>query len=307
MRPLRAGVVGAGYLGSFHAEKYAGLEGVELRGVADLDAGRGEALAVRLGTRAVRDFRALLPELDVVSVVVPPEGHFEVASACLQAGVHVLLEKPMTRTLPEAEALVALARERGRVLQVGHLERFNPALLAVREQMQAPLFIEAHRLAAFKTRGTEVDVVMDLMIHDIDIVLDLVPSEVQAVRSVGVPVLSDRVDIANARVEFANGCVANLTASRVSQGPMRKLRVFQPDSYVSLDLMAREVAICRRPGGTGAEAAIDLSTRRFEAADALLAEISAFLDSVRQQAPPRVPGEAGKRALEVALAVVEGL
>lgn len=309
MQHLRALVIGAGYLGSFHAEKYAQLAGVTLAGVADLDSERAQLLAGRLGTRAVTDFAALLAEADLASVVVPPEAHHAVAARCLEAGLDVLLEKPMTETIAQARDLIERAARGGRILQVGHLERFNPALAAAQGRIGTPLFVEAHRLAAYKPRGTEVDVVLDLMVHDIDIVLSLVRRPVCEVRAVGVPVLSDSVDIANARIEFEGGCVANLTASRVSQAPMRKLRLFQHDGYVSLDLLERRVTLCQRCPDASAAAAgpFTVDTCQVEPSDALRAEIAAFVESVRTRTSPVVTGLDGLRALEVALKVRESL
>ncbi|HXV20293.1 MAG TPA: Gfo/Idh/MocA family oxidoreductase, partial [Desulfuromonadales bacterium] len=214
MSRLRAGVIGVGYLGRFHAQKYAALENVDLVGIADVSRERAEEVAAEVGTTAFTDYRELLAQVDLVSIVVPTQHHFPVAKECLEAGCHILLEKPVTQTVAEADELIRMAAERHLIFQVGHLERFNPAILALRGVLKNPLFIESHRLAPFKPRGTDVNVVLDLMIHDIDIILNMVPSTVKVVNSVGVPVLSNEVDIANARLQFENGCVANVTASR---------------------------------------------------------------------------------------------
>jgi len=305
-QPLRAAVIGAGYLGSFHAQKYAALDGARLVGVVDVDANRAREVAQRAGAPAYTDYREVLGEIDVASIVVPTEAHFEVARACLEAGVHILVEKPVTRTVEEANELVQLAARRALVFQVGHLERFNPAILAVREQITRPLFIESDRLALFKPRGTDVNVVLDLMIHDIDLILSLTRSEITDVRSSGFKVLTDAVDIANARIEFADGCVADVNSSRVSQQSLRKLRIFQPDLYVSIDCGTFHVRTVRKEGPATSPEGIPRivsSEQQFEKADPLLAEIRAFLDSVRAGREPPVTGEDGRRALEVALKI----
>jgi predicted dehydrogenase len=304
--PLRAAVIGAGYLGSFHAQKYAALDGARLVGVVDVDANRAREVAQRAGAPAYTDYREVLGEIDVASIVVPTEAHFEVARACLEAGVHILVEKPVTRTVEEANELVQLAARRGLVFQVGHLERFNPAILAVREQITRPLFIESDRLALFKPRGTDVNVVLDLMIHDIDLILSLTRSEITDVRSSGFKVLTDAVDIANARIEFADGCVADVNSSRVSQQSLRKLRIFQPDLYVSIDCGTFHVRTVRKEGPAASPDGmprIVSSEQQFEKADPLLAEIRAFIDAVRAGREPPVSGEDGRRALEVALKI----
>jgi predicted dehydrogenase len=300
---VRAAVVGAGYLGRFHAEKYAAHPGARLVAIVDTDGERARALAARLGTEALTDRRALRGRIDCASVAVPTRAHFEVARDLLDMGVDVLVEKPLTGTIAEGRALVELAEGRGRVLQVGHLERFNPAVLALDAVVTRPRFIECHRLASFSERGTDVDVVLDLMIHDLDVVLSLVPSEVRSVEAVGVPVLSRSVDIANARLRFADGCITNLTASRVSMKRERKLRIFQEDAYLAVDYDARRVRICRRETGPDGQSALQLEDREVPPGDALEAEIDAFLRAVRERAVPRVSGREGLRALEVAEAI----
>lgn len=305
---LRAAVVGAGYLGSFHAEKYAQAAGCELVAVADVDRGRAEALATRLGTRAVDDFRELIGAIDCASVVVPTQHHHAVASVLLDAGVDCLVEKPLAASAAVARELVALAHARGRILQVGHLERFNPALTRVARMLTRPRFIECHRLAPFTARGADVDVVRDLMIHDLDLIRLLVPEEVVAIEAVGVPVVTTTPDIANARLRFAGGCVANVTASRVSMKRERKLRLFQPDTYLAFDLAERSVRICRRTPTPQGLAEIAWEQIDLGAVDALAREIEAFLASVRTRSRPAVTGEDGCAALELAeriLAVME--
>ncbi len=310
MPQLRAAVIGAGYLGRFHAEKYAVLEDTALTAVVDPIPERARGLAESFGARAYADHLSVLDRIDLASIVVPTEAHFEVARALLEAGIHVLIEKPMTRTLEEADVLIRIARQRGLVLQVGHLERFNPALRALEGTLKEPLFIESHRIASFQPRGTDVSVVLDLMIHDIDIVLTMVKSELSAIRAVGVPVLSPEVDIANARLEFRDGCVANVTASRVSHSPVRKVRVFQSDAYISIDYQERAIAIARREADPAAKPygfRIVQEARSFEQSDPLGLELRAFVTSVRDGTAPLVSGEDGRRALQVALAVGEGI
>ena len=249
----------------------------------------------------------MLGVLDLVSIVVPTEAHYSVARACLEAGAHILVEKPVTRTLEEADELIRLAAAKARVVQVGHVERFNPAVLALRQVLEKPLFVESYRLASFKPRGTDVDVVLDLMIHDIDIILNLVQSEIADVRPIGFPVLTDEVDIGHARLEFANGCVANVTASRVSDKAMRKVRVFQQDAYLSIDLHNPKFGCWRRLRDGGGAPRLASEEKTFPPADLLLEEVRAFVTAVREGAPPVVSGADGKRALEVALRISAGM
>ena len=305
-KPLRAAVIGAGYLGKFHAQKYAALEDCELRAVVDVDPARAQQVAGTVGASAAIDYRQVLRDIDVASIVVPTELHHEVAKACLLAGVHILVEKPVTRSVEEAAELVELAAQRGLTFQVGHLERFNPAILAVRDQISRPLFIESDRLAVFKPRGIDVNVVLDLMIHDIDLILSFVGSDIRDVRASGFPVLTPAVDIANARIEFADGCVADVSASRVSQTSLRKLRIFQPDHYFSIDCENFHVRSVRKEGSGVTPAGmpqIASSEQQFQQADPLMAEIRAFAHAVRNRTDPPVTGADGKRALEVALEV----
>ena len=300
---LRAAVIGVGALGRYHAQKYAASSGAELYGVADLQEERAQAIAAQHGGRAVRRFEELLPHIDVASIVVPTERHFEVARACLDAGVHVLIEKPISRSLEEADALVALARAKGLTLAVGHLERFNPAFIELSGLLDRPFFVEAERLGGFKGRGTDVDVVLDLMIHDIDLVLAMMPSKAISVSACGFQVLTDLIDIANARIEFADGAVADLSASRVSRTPVRKLRVFGPHFYASADLNIPELRVERKPGpdGGGSEA------RTFDGADALRTEIEGFIAAVRGDDGRVVTGESAREALRLALEVNDAI
>jgi predicted dehydrogenase len=303
MGKLRAAVIGAGYFGRLHAAKLAANPDVELVAVADLDAARAESVAGETRCRPVRDFRELIGTIDIASVAVPTESHHAIARPLIDAGAHVLIEKPIARTLEEADDLVRLAAQRGALVAVGHQERFNPAFVALRAEPGRALFIEAERLTEFRGRGTDVDIVLDLMIHDLDLVLSLVGAEPVHVSACGFSVLTDALDIANARLEFASGCVANISASRVSQSPVRKLRVFQTDSYVSADLQsARLRSVSRSPT---AASGVVVGEQSFESADALGAGIAAFVSAVRLRRPPPVDGEAGRRALKLALEIGE--
>lgn len=299
---LRAAVIGVGYLGRFHAQKYAALPGCELVGVADAFLPTAEKVAAELACRATNDFRTLFGQIDVVSIAATTEQHYAIARECLAAGLHVLVEKPITVTVAQADELIALADQHQRVLQVGHLERFNPAWLAARPKMTQPMFIEAHRMAPFKPRGIDVSVILDLMIHDLDLILPLVNSPIKELRASGVPVLTDGVDIANVRIEFANGCVANLTASRTSTAAMRRMRLFQPQGYMSIDFGERTISMSRKADAL-MEGESPITTERSQEppGDALMTEIIAFTDSVRQQKPAVVSGRDGRAALAVAL------
>lgn len=305
-RILKVGVIGVGYLGRFHAQKYAAMEGVELVGVVDSDEKRAQAVAAECATTPMTDYRQLLPLVDAVSIVVPTSGHHQVTRDCLQASVDVLVEKPITTTLEEADDLIALAKTHSRILQVGHLERFNPAVLAMRPMLTHPLFIEAHRIAVFKDRGTDVDVVLDLMIHDIDIILSIVNAEIEQILTSGAPVITALTDIANARIIFTNGCTANITVSRISMENMRRMRIFQPGQYLSVDFGKKEVMSIRlKPGTDGGHPLPDISKAGFQDQDVLELELRDFMAHVRNRTQPAVSGEAGRRALAVALQVVE--
>ena len=301
MSTLKTGVVGVGYLGRFHAQKHRLLDGVELVGVADADAARGRAVADEIGTRYFADAHALLPHVDAVTIAASTAAHYDLARLFLEHGKHVLVEKPMTRTSAEAAVLTKLAAERGLKLQVGHVERFNPAFLAARASLTTVRFIECHRLAPFKGRGADVSVILDLMIHDLDVILSLVGARPVGVSAVGIAVLTDDVDIANARIEFANGAIANVTASRVSTGSQRRFRVFQPNQYVSMDFGTGEVRRVEKVGATGqGEPALREESWNLEKSDALLAETAAFVAAIRDDTPCLVSGEDGRAALELA-------
>lgn len=309
MSTIRAAVVGAGYLGRFHAQKYASEPACSLVAVADTRAEARDALSRELNTRGVADHRELLGQVDAVSIVTTTPAHYAIARDFLEAGAHVLVEKPITETPEQARELIGLAARKGRILQVGHLERFNPAIVAAEGRLEGARFIECQRLAPFKERGTDVNVVLDLMIHDIDIVQSIVGRPIESIDAVGTPVFSGAVDIANARIRFEGGCVANVTASRVSLKTERKLRVFRDDAYLSIDLQQRILTtITKRSTPLGAgELPVNIEEQSFEQGDALRAEIRSFLDCIAKGRPPVVDGEAGLRALETAIRITEML
>ncbi len=304
---VRVGVIGVGYLGRFHAEKYAAMAEAELVGLVDVDIARANDLAAKLGTKGYKDYNQLIGKVDAVSIVVPTAAHYEVSRAFLENDTDVLIEKPITSRLEEADELIELAESRGLLIQVGHLERFNPAVTALDGIVKQPMFIESHRLSTFKARGTDVSVVLDLMIHDIDIILNFVKSAVTSIHAAGISVISDHVDIANARLEFANGCVANVTASRISAKDQRKIRLFQKDGYISVDFANREITIIR-PDGSAAEGVIpgmQINQLCFTKADALQDEIKSFLRAVRLRRVPEVTGQMGRDALKIALSIMD--
>ncbi|MGO9988942.1 MAG: Gfo/Idh/MocA family protein [Steroidobacteraceae bacterium] len=304
---MRTAVVGVGYLGRFHAQKYSSLPNSRLVGIADPSPAAREAVAAELGVPAHADYRALLGTVDAVSIVTPTPLHYELAREFLETGAHVLVEKPMTATVAEGESLIEAARCANRILQVGHLERFNAAVQAVQPILTVPRFIESARLAPFKHRGTDVDVVLDLMIHDIDLILSIVRSPVTSVDAIGSSVFSNEIDIANARLRFANGCVANATASRVSLKTERRLRLFQDDAYVSVDLHQKVLTVIRKVAGMGADGMprVDIEETSYDQGDALKAEIEAFLDAAASGRPPPVSGEDGLKALRTAVTIAE--
>jgi predicted dehydrogenase len=302
---VRAGVVGVGYLGRFHAQKYAAAVDAELIGVSDIDADRGKAVAEELGTEFYADPAALVGRVDAVSIAASTSAHFELCRDFLEAGIHVFVEKPMTRTSEEGRRLTELAAERGVKLQVGHIERFNPALVAAREGLGRPSFIECHRLAPFKSRGVDVDVVLDLMIHDLDVILSLVNGQPKLVSAVGIAVLTAHVDVANARIEFDNGAIANVTASRASTKAERKFRVWQDQQYVSIDFGRGSIQkVTSRPGWNDGESPLEEKTWNLEKGDALQAEIEAFVDAIRNDTDCVVSGADGVAALELAELII---
>lgn len=283
------------------------MAGADLVAVVDPNREQAERVAKECGTRPVDDFREILDEVDAVSIVVPTQRHHEVARECLTRGVHVLLEKPMTTTVAEADELIALARSNGLVLQIGHLERFNAAVLALNGVLSTPRFIESHRLAAFNPRGADVNVVLDLMIHDIDIIQTLVRSPIDKIDANGVSVLTSETDIANARLHFANGCVANVTASRVSMKPQRKMRIFQTDAYISIDFQDKILSVHRKGEREIFPGIPEIISQEslFESSDAIREEITAFLEAIRRGEDPPVTGEDGRLALETALRITK--
>lgn len=307
MAKIRAAVVGVGYLGNFHAQKYAQAQDCELVAVVDPRAEVREKVAGELGTRGLADHRSLLGNVDAVSVATTTPAHFPVVREFLEAGAHVLVEKPITETTEQARELIDLARRKSRVLQVGHLERFNPAIVAAEPHLHAPRFIECHRLAPYRERGTDVNVVLDLMIHDIDIVQTIVGAPIESIEAIGTAVFSDEIDIANARIRFANGCVTNATASRVSMKTERKLRIFEDEAYLSIDLQQKILTVIRKKGGPVAagQLPVTIDEQSFDAGDALRAEIESFLDCIRTGRSPVVSGEDGMRALETAMRITE--
>jgi predicted dehydrogenase len=297
---IAAAVVGVGYLGKFHAEKYAASAKAQLVGVVDIDETRAREIAVSVGATAFTDYRALFGRVQCASVAVPTRFHYQVARDLIEAGIDVLIEKPLTADIAEARELVETAHLRGVILQVGHLERFNPAIRRLEGIIKEPKFVECHRLAPFVERGTDVDVVLDLMIHDIDVIASLVRSEIKRVEAVGVPVLTDKPDIANARINFVNGCIANVTSSRVSLKRERKIRFFQPDAYISIDYDQRRAQIYHKPAPGAGWLDIRAENIEIKDGDALADEIESFLDCVRSRTLPLVGGGDGLRALEIA-------
>jgi len=303
--PLRVGVVGVGHLGRHHARIFSSIAGVELVAVVDTNRARAGEIAAAHRTRALFDARDLMGQVDAVSIAVPTELHCEIARPFLASGVPALVEKPMARTLDEADALISVARASGATLAVGHTERFNPAVVAARPLLVDPRFIEVHRLGAFPDRSLDIDVVFDLMIHDLDIVLSLVGSEVDSIEAVGVPVLTGRVDIANARLGFANGCIANITASRISRDRVRKIRFFQPAAYLSIDYAAQKIEIWRLVKTGGALPSIDGGEVPVVSEEPLKRELEDFVDAVISHRSPLVTGADGRRALALAQQITD--
>jgi predicted dehydrogenase len=324
MKKVRIGVVGTGHLGRFHTKVYSQLDGAELVGVYDIDQDKAKKVATELGTKYFSELDQLLKEIEAASLVVPTLSHFEVGKKVLENGIHLLIEKPIAQTVEQAEKLITLAKEKNLTLQVGHIERFNPVFLAIENLKLNPKFIESHRLALFNPRGTDVAVVLDLMIHDIDLILTLVKSEVRDIQAASISVITESEDIANARLTFENGTVANITASRISANNMRKIRFFQKNSYISLDLLRKEAEIYRLVDLKNYSLKEEESSTiigkipteqigktilyekpKIEDRDMLTLEISSFLEAVRNGEKPKVTGEDGKRALEVALKIIE--
>lgn len=303
MNKVKAAVIGVGYLGRFHAFKYAAMEDVDFLGVVDVDRRRAEAVAQEVGTQAYTEYEGLMDELDAVSIAVPTTAHAAVSIPFLERGIAVLLEKPISASLDEARLIIDAASKGGAKLQIGHLERFNPALVRLSDDIRDPMFIEAHRISPFKERGTDVDAILDIMIHDIDIILSLVPSKISSVEAVGVPVLTNSVDIANARIRFESGCIANITASRVSADTMRKIRMFQSNSYISIDFAKAAVDVF----SLDENRQIRHTHLAMSESDALAAEIRSFIDAVKGISPIKVDGQAGLKAVEVAHSIKDSM
>ncbi len=307
-RKLKVAVIGAGHLGQYHTQKYALHPDVELVGVVDTVPDRAREVAGRYQTRSFTDYREVLDAVDAVSVAVPTERHFEVGKEVLDAGIHMLIEKPITYDVTHADILIDAARGRDLVLQVGHVERFNPAVVKMESHTRQPIFIECQRLHLFTPRGTDVDVVLDLMIHDLDIILHLVGSQITELNAVGMSVVTDKTDIGNVRLIFKNGAVASLTASRVSNTTVRKIRIFQPNEYLSADCLKREFSVTpltKPETGSDNKPFISSNKTKFPGSDPLADQVHAFISAVRSGTEPVVSGEDGRDALRAALAVID--
>ena len=305
---MRVAVIGVGHVGRHHARILAELPDVELVAVVDVNRARAEEIAAghrTQGTRALTDYRDLAGQVDAVTIAVPTVLHAEIGAAFLAAGVPALIEKPLAPSLADADALIAAAARGATLLAVGHTERFNPAVAAAAPLLTNPRFIEVHRLGTFPERSLDIDVVFDLMIHDLDVVLSIVKSDVESLEAVGVPVLTNRVDIANARLRFANGCIANLTASRISRDRVRKIRFIQPAAYVSVDYAAQKVEVWRLVAGNGKLPAIDGGELAVVNEEPLKRELIDFVEAIRAKTAPLVPGEQGRRALAVAQQIAD--
>ena len=305
---LKVGVIGVGHLGEYHVQKYSAIQAVELVGVVDKNLERADAIARRYDTRFYESHHDILEMVDAVSLAVPTEKHFDVAKDILSRGVHLLVEKPITYELAPADTLIDIARKNKLVLQVGLVERFNPAVVKMQSLLNSPVFIESHRMNRFTTRGIDVDVVLDLMIHDLDIFLHIIPSEVKEVHSVGMSVITGRTDIANVRMIFENGIVANLTASRVSDKTLRKIRVFQPDAYLSVNCSKREISVIRLDDTikhSGDFPGLTTDITKYPNSDPLADEVSSFVEAVISGSKPVVSGEDGRRALKYALGIID--
>lgn len=307
MKRLRLGVVGVGYLGELHAQKYASMEDIDLVGIADIDFERAQEVARKHNTKAYNSHSELLPYVDGLSLAVPTVSHFAVGHDILAHGAHLLVEKPITLKLEDADRLIEMAKKNNTILQIGHIERFNPAVVAMESLLSKPIFIESHRLNFFTKRSADVDVVLDLMIHDLDIILHLVNSKIREIDAFGMPVMSDKIDIANVRIIFANGTVASLTASRVSNESLRMIRIFQPNTYISVDYGKRKISITQlKEDRTDLSDPSPLVHRedRFPDSDPLADQIRSFVEAIKKGTEPKVSGVDGKNALAVALSII---
>jgi predicted dehydrogenase len=300
MDKVKVGIIGVGYLGTQHARILSYLEEAELKGVADIDFNKAMQIGNRHGVNYYENFEEMLDEIDAGIVATPTSEHFSISMELLNKGKSVLVEKPITETIEQAEQLVSYAKKNGAILQVGHLERFNPAVEAIEDMITEPKFIEVQRLGSFSARSLDIDVVLDLMIHDLDIIMSLIKDEVKVIKSSGIHVLSDKIDIANARLEFGSGCVATLTASRVHQGKVRKLRIFEPTSYYSIDYIDQEVKAFPLNGRQ-----TDIKTLKIKKEEPLKKELQNFFQSIRDGKMRKVSGEEGLRALKLAYSVLE--
>ena len=305
---MKVAVIGVGYLGKFHAQKYAHLEGVKLVGVCDSNYDQAKQIATELNTKAFSDYKKLADKVDAVSIVTPTQLHFQIAKFFLTNKVHVLVEKPITSKVVEADELIKIANDEQLILQVGHLERFNPALMKASELLDKPSFIETQRLSSFNPRGADVNVILDLMIHDIDIIQNLLACGIKSIKTIGVPVLTKEVDICNARLEFDNGCVANVSASRVSSKSERKMRIFQENTYMSVDFQEKTLSIYRNESqktDIPDQTSISSQIMTFNKSDAILDEIISFIETIKAEGKPVVSGIDGRAALLTALEITE--
>ncbi len=304
---INIAVIGVGHLGKWHADKYAASEDCNLVAVVDTDLDAARAVADKHGAEAVTDYQAILARIDAVSLVVPTSVHYPIAKDCLEAGKHCLIEKPITETVEQAQTLIDIAKAKNLTLQVGHIERFNSVMMDIDNILDKPQFMESTRLAPFTPRATDVSVILDLMIHDIDIILDLIDSPIRHISASGISVLSDEIDIANARLEFDSGCVANVTASRISRKRERKLRIFQKDAYISADFQEKILAVNRK-GDEKTESGfhdITHNEKTYQDTDALNLEVLDFIQAIKTGNPPKVTGEDGKRALQAATEITK--
>jgi predicted dehydrogenase len=305
---LKIGVIGVGHLGEYHVQKYLAIPDVELVGVVDTDPDRAREISQRYDIKSYGEHHHILSMVDAVSLAVPTEKHFDVAKDILSKGVHLLIEKPITYHLEPADTLINMASKNNLILQVGLVERFNPAVVRMESMLNRPIFIEAQRMHLFTTRGTDVDVVLDLMIHDLDIILHVVPSEVKEIHAVGMSVITGKTDIANVRIIFENGTVGNLTASRVSEKMLRKIRIFQPDAYLAVDCLKREISVTRLDGnvkGSNSFPQITSNKMTYPGSDPLSDQIASFVNAVINGVKPVVTGNDGRNALKVALAIID--
>ncbi|VAW93396.1 Oxidoreductase, Gfo/Idh/MocA family [hydrothermal vent metagenome] len=307
MQTIKTAVVGVGYLGKFHAEKYNNIPNSKLVAVVDANKQVAQEIAQKLDVQALTNYEQLKNKIDAVSIVVPTQLHFDTAKFFLENGIHVLVEKPITTTVEQASILIELAQKNKLVFQVGHLERFNPAILALEDIINKPMFIESHRVAPFNPRGADVNVILDLMIHDIDIIMNMVNSKVTHIDANGVKVLSNDIDIANTRLQFECGCVANVTASRAGLKSERKMRLFQADAYIAIDFQNKKLGVHRKGDGEmhPGVSNIESEEQTFDQGDALFSEIESFLDAIVNKKPPVVSGVDGQLALKTALQITE--